>query len=365
MKTDSIVLIDSGWPQTLYLIDSLLEHALDIFLITLDEVPRHLDHIISGVKVSSFQSPEFTSIFEECINNTKVKWIFALNEDAIQFCYSKYPTSSKLYPRISPAIINLIGNKHLMAEFASGVGLSVPEFSFPKTNDNLVESAQQWGYPIVVKGFGGCGGSQVAICKDEIEAFDSYRRLSKFQPIVQRFIKGNTWVAGGFFIDGKPIRLQICEAIDLDPPDRGISITIRNSAPLSLERQFIQLCSALNWSGFACADFVESHDGLFYFMEINPRPWSAMTAGLASGIDIFSPLAAVLLNKAPIACLDTKVGWMGKVFPAHIRALAQNKNYLGLAICLASPSFWRGVPKKHLKTFLYLMKQVYWIIRKH
>ena len=364
MNPGSVVLIDSGWPQTLYLIESLLKSNFNLIIISTDNLPNYLAGRISSIKVEDFNSHEFIEQIGHLFSATEVKWIIPLNEEAIQVCHSKYSKSSKLYPPISDSVINLLSSKHVMAEFALNLGIPVPEFIQPLSEISAVEISNNWGYPIVVKGLGGFGGSQVSICENAEEVLSSYLRFSEWQPIVQKFIKGNTWVAGGFFVNGQAIRLHICEALELDPPGRGISVMVRNCAPNDLKEHFVNLCLSLNWNGFACADFVQSAEGEFFFMEINPRPWSAMTSAFASGIDIFTPLSIVLKDDNPVADLNIVPGWSGHVFPAYLRSLAQHRNYFGLFVCLLSPSFWRGVPRSTFGTFYYLVKQAYWILRK-
>ncbi len=51
---------------------------------------------------------------------------------------------------------------------------------------------------------------------------------------------------------------------------------------------------ALRWTGIAGMNVMRGVDGLYYFIEFNPRPWGSINVVELAGVNLFRPLAALL-----------------------------------------------------------------------
>jgi hypothetical protein len=354
------VLVDGGSPQTLYLAESLRKGGLQVRLISTVPTLNLVEKWLPCVHVPQFESAAFAESLQDALKDPAVRWLYPVTDDAIDACRALLRSHPKVFPSLSEPQFGMLKSKHAVAEFAARHGIPVPEYLHVDSVESAFAAAQHFGYPVVLKGSGGCCGQQIAICENGTELARSYVKLAACDLVVQRFIRGNTWLAGGAFVNGTPVRLHICEKMELYPPGRGVSVTVRHAAPPALVDSLLTLFRELRWSGLASTDFIRAPDGTFYFLEINPRPWGAITAALASGIDIFSPMAAVLNGQTPAPELDIKPGWWGHVFPSYLNALADQGATLRVLACLLSPAFWRGVPKMSFRSFVHIIRDACW-----
>ena len=154
--------------------------------------------------------------------------------------------------------------------------------------------------------------------------------------------------------NGEPLRMHIYECVECLPAKTGPAVEIRHGAPPELEREFRQLFRALRWNGFASADFIAGPDGVFYFIEMNPRLWGGVTSALAAGNQVLDPLAATLRGMATEGLLDNKNGVQSFAYPRHLSQLAVTPYRLKSIREIFSLRTWRGIPKmKYWKSNLY------------
>ena len=102
-------------------------------------------------------------------------------------------------------------------------------------------------------------------------------------PFAQRMIGGRRFLFGALLHRGQVLSAYTQTTVEGVAPPTGPSIRVRTVDVPALHDYGAKLFAQLEWSGLACAEFVEDTDGRFYFMEINPRPWAAIAAATAAG----------------------------------------------------------------------------------
>ena len=357
-----VVLVDAGWRQTLFLAEALQARGVSVTLLTTTAgaAPRYLASWLTCVRIDHIGSEAFVKTLQAFDQDPEVTHIYPVAEEAIFACAHHLPTSMKLYPRLDDQQLTLIASKPKMVAFAAEVGLPTPGFEAVRSIDDLESLAERFGFPVVLKGNGGTSGSRVAICNDAQALRSEFERLRDFDPVVEQFIQGDTWLAGGFFVEGKPVRAQFCRKIRTNPPRTGHSIEIIHDDPQNLRTNFEKIFAALKWNGYASADFILTPDGQFFFLEVNPRPWGAITAAEAAGLDIFSPIAEVFLGLPPKVDLENRSGWRGYVFPSYAMAEAAKKSILGLIGMCFDLRFWKGFLFAYPRANTYCFRDIFW-----
>ena len=356
----TVAIIGPGWAMVLYLAEHLVKAGFGVTILQdpTEPFPKPLPGWVRSVTAKGFDTPEFADQLRTLDRDPDILWILPIAEEAIGACQQGLRRSRKVYPRLTERQLNLVSDKHHMADFARSIGLSVPEFTHVATAQAAVRAAENMandsGYPVVVKGNGGRGGLQVAICHSAQEVAAGFARLAHASPIVARYIDGNTWAAGGFFVDGEPVRMHIYECVECLPAKTGPAVEIRHGAPPALEQDFRRLFRSLRWNGFASADFIAGPDGAFYFIEMNPRLWGGVTSALAAGNGVLDPLGPTLRGLTTEGQLDNKNGSWSFAYPRHLSQMATSPYKLKSLRGIFSRRTLRGIPNMHYwKSNLY------------
>ena len=359
-ELDTIVLIAPGWPMVLYLAERLVRGKFNVVLLidAAEPFPRPLGGWVRVESIDSFSSPAFAAKLRALQRDDSVRWIHPIAEEAISACRRAIPQSEKLFPHFTEGQVKLLANKHGMADFARSIGLAVPQFIPIASVWEALRAAYRLGYPVVLKGSGGRGGMQVAVCASTREVIAGYRRLAHLDPVVQRHIEGKTWSAGGFFLNGEPLRTHVYECLECIPEKIGPSTEIRHNTPRDLEKAYLALFRALKWNGFGSTDFIRGADGTFYFLELNPRLWGSVTSALAAGNRILDPFVEILRGERPEATFDNDDGRSSFSYPRHLRQAVLNPYSLKMLNSIFSPRAWRGIPLGYWRTNLYYFKDI-------
>jgi len=363
----TVVLVGAAsWPQNIYLAEAVLNSGFRVEMVSCDDAPPESMKWLHVRSVEHFESDGFADLMCSLEKNDQVKWIIPIAEDAIWAVRQLLPDSTKVFSQFCAENAERLSSKQSMRVFAKSLGIPVPE---EFRTDSLGEArlaAQSLGFPCVLKGQGGCGGAQVAICHNEQELNGGWEKLHAMCPSVQAFIEGTPWAAGGFFVNGQPFRVHLYEKLAQSPPGVGPPTRIRHDSPRALKESLFAIARTMNWTGFLQVDFIRAADGQFYFLEINPRPWGSMTAANIGGSDIFAPLIDVLHKRAPVADLENADGWSGYVFPKPALNQTASGHLGGAMLTLLSPKFWRSVPRgysratRSLLAEIFHLKRAYW-----
>ncbi len=195
----------------------------------------------------------------------------------------------------------------LLGEAAAGAGVRAPAQARVGDVASAAASARAIGYPLMLKREGTCGGSGVALVRDEAGLADAVRaaarkarakralrRLFGFRPArggapltLQAHVAGTLAMrtvacAGGRVLDGISFAAE-----HLDPPVTGSSTVVRALDHPEMEAAARRLVAALGCSGFASFDFILSPDGAAHLIEMNARPVGSGHLGARFGHDVY------------------------------------------------------------------------------
>jgi carbamoyl-phosphate synthase large subunit len=164
-------------------------------------------------------------------------------------------------------------------KFGEKYGLHVPKDKVIYQVGELYACAEEFGYPLVVKG----KFYDAVVAHTMEQAQKAFYKLSSkwgFPIIVQQFISGteiNVAVLG----DGKGNATSVIPMRKLYITDKGkawAGITLEDESLIKLAQSFV---SATRWKGGCELEIMRTMDGKPYIMEINPRfpAWIYLSAG--------------------------------------------------------------------------------------
>jgi carbamoyl-phosphate synthase large subunit len=197
-------------------------------------------------------------------------------------------------------------DKVKLYEFGKKHGLFVPADKILYQAKDLVDAANEMGYPLVVKGK--FYDAMVANTLEQAEkAFYKIQSKWGLPIIVQEFING-TEINIAALGDGEGNAISVIPMRKLYITDKGkawAGITLEEDAYIALARKFIQVTK---WRGGCELEIMQTSDGKPYIMEVNPRfpAWIYLTA--AAGQNQPASLVKMAMGKKLHPFADYQVG---------------------------------------------------------
>lgn len=217
-----------------------------------------------------------------------------------------------------------LADKRAMSRLARRTGVDTPDEIDRLSTSNVDETIRALSLPIVIKGAVGRGGQTTFVASSATEARDALRRIERrgTEAFAQRYIHGPTFLVGGVFHRGSPLRLYAGEKRVQFPSRTGPAAVLVSTRDEALIRSATRIFQAVGLTGLASADFIRAPDGRFHFLELNPRPWGSIAAARDAGVDLFDPLTALWRGTLPIADLRFRDGVRSPVIPLALAAHA-------------------------------------------
>ena len=208
-------------------------------------------------------------------------------------------------------------DKRQMSYLARDAGVAIPDQVDRARESDIDEAIRRLGLPIVIKGAVGRGGRTTFIAASSAQARDAIRRVERrgTERFAQRYVPGPTFLVGGVFHEGLPLRLYAGEKRLQLPPRTGPAAVLISRDDPALVQSATRVFRAARLSGLASADFVRDPAGQFHFLELNPRPWGSIAAARDAGVDLFTPLIQLWQGIVPPADLRFRTGVRTAVFP--------------------------------------------------
>ena len=240
--------------------------------------------------------------------------------------------ATRLFPEVpSPARRILYDDKRAMSEHLASLGVPIP------TQRDAWDHAS-FGYPCVVKGLRGRGGSATDIVRTPEEATRAIAGRGDRHCFSQEYVEGATYIVGGLFDHGRPLRIHVACKVAQYPRLVGPASRLETVDEPALFASALAVFAALELTGLASADFIRRPNGAFAFLEVNPRPWGSIGAAHDAGVDLFTPLGELLDGGTPRADLRYNVGVASSVFPLYLASRDEWRHPASLA-----RSVWRDL----------------------
>lgn len=300
-RFQKILILDEGWPQTLPFLVALKSVGFDI---TLADPTVENSSILSPYR-RKIQTPypddiTYPLFIEKILIQEEFHLIIPTSERIMPVLWpmeSKF--SNRVYPLLNGEQQRAVTDRLVMYKIAALAGLTIPSLKVLGDKKDLEISISTLGFPLVLRGRQGLGGMQVKIVENTHEAYAAFEKLSlqsQGLPFAQEYILGDRYLIGGLCESGKVLSLFSQKTLEAFPKPINPSIRVLSFRDERLEYDFKSLIRALNWNGMACAEFIY-HNKNYYFLEMNPRPWAAITAAKSCGIDLLEAYANFLAGR--------------------------------------------------------------------
>ena len=238
-------------------------------------------------------------------------------------------------PLTPPASLQRTFSKHAMTEFAQQIGVAVPHTIVPKNEDEVPHLAAELGLPLVVKGEKGNAAMHVRIVRRADELLPSYREIVARErgcggrPALQEYVPGPVYSIGGLFDGGRALRVLAHRRLLTFPPEGGRTVKGITERPQELLDSAFAMFAALEYTGLGHMDFVhDARDGRFRFLEINPRVWGSIGLARLSGVDLYTPYAALARGQMVAPDLRLREGVMFHHFSRELKFIRQRPRRL-------------------------------------
>jgi predicted ATP-grasp superfamily ATP-dependent carboligase len=267
----------------------------------------------------------------------------------------------KLFPCTEPWQRDLLGDKQRITDYVGGRGVPVPAQRSVAMVADVDDAARQLGFPLVVKGGRGRGGSatRIAASLDEARSAAHATLRGGVACFLQQYVDGPTYLVGGLFRDGCPIRIYVGQKIQQHPPRTGPAVSIRSVNDPALLELALTVFRELRWNGLASVDFIGARSGQHLFLELNPRPWGSVTAAADAGVDLFTPFAEMLRRRTPAADLAFRPGVESTVFPLYFLSRAFWHRGRALRTAARDLTGSQGVPWRSVRQAAHLLHRLY------
>lgn len=298
-----ILVLDEGFPQTFLLLAALKSAGFDVILAELlfFEDSLLLQYYRKRTVTPDPRTPEYKLFLEQLIKEDWFDLIIANSEGLMPALWElDLKHTSQVYPCLNQLQRSVITDRVTMYQLASSAGLKVINFCILNEAADLKDAFTSLGFPLVMRGRQGFGGSQVLIVNNPSEAHEALTLLtskSHGTPFAQQYISGYRCLIGGLCESGKVLTFFSQKTLESFPELTGPSIRICSIRDAKLEHYFKALMQALNWDGIACAEFICDGNQEYFFLEVNPRPWAAISASKLCGLDMVKSYADFLAGR--------------------------------------------------------------------
>ena len=321
-----VLLVEEGWHATLALARALEDARYDVTVLTANgTAARARRRTVQWISGPTIDSAAFAPHLARLVERARVDHVLPLTEAAMWRLWAERgPWSDRLHPRALPWQARLLRDKHALVAHLAARGLDVPAQARLDDATDLDAAVRALGLPLVVKGDVGSGGRRVRIVETRAALDVAVRRARALGGAwaLQAYVPGPTYLVGGLFRDGAPLRVYAAEKLEQHPPRTGGAIHLRSTAEPALVEAALRAIRELAWTGFASADLMRRADGRFVLLEINPRLWGSLAGAASAGVDLFTPFAALLAGETPPADLAFAPGADCLIFPRYLNSSA-------------------------------------------
>jgi len=352
----TVLLIEEGWHSTLPLAAALETAGFAVTVLTANgTTARCRKRSVRWICGPTIADPEFVEHVDRLVTAERYDHVLPLTEDAMARLWDA-GVAWNLHPRTEPWQRVLLRDKHALVAHVAARGIDVPRQA-------PIDAALDCALPAVVKGAVGSGGRMVRIADSQAELAEAIARARALGGswVVQEYLPGATYLFGGLFDDGRPLRMYAAEKLEQHPPRTGGAIHLRSTADAALLDAGTRVLRELRWTGFASADFMRRGDR-YVFLEVNPRLWGSWAGARSAGVELFEPFAELLAGSSPRADLAFAPDVECWIFPRYLNA-ARHRTLAGARRALRDLRGDQGREFRDPIFLVHILRRLYWMKR--
>jgi predicted ATP-grasp superfamily ATP-dependent carboligase len=312
MKGDSVLVLDSQGPNGLALCRTLGKKGLSV---TAGGNTAYLPGMLSRYTDDSYVHPDagthqsaFVDHLEEHLTENDYAAVFPvtdmttgiLSQEKARLEATGTPVGAEDWETFLDA-----NDKGRLFELVEEIDVPSPETHVPKTMADVEAIAAERTQKVVIKprrttftGEGGesrqnrlAGSNYVELNEDLTERFQTLLAgnptLEAEYPIIQEFVPGvGTMATVGLADEGELLAFFQHEKFRVYPPSGGIGAVRKGVWEPKMREYTERIVELLEWTGPLHVEFMKTHDGDFYLIEVNGRYWGSLALTINSGVDI-------------------------------------------------------------------------------
>jgi carbamoylphosphate synthase large subunit len=237
----------------------------------------------------------FRSAILDVVRDTHYDAIFICNEEVLETVMSI--PGYEHWPGLvlsSPTSLRTALSKFAMIQVARDAGIAIPRTIFPQEESDLPRIAEEFGFPLIIKGDRGESGNHVRLVDSPEKLIGAYRevavleRSSGNRPLVQEYVQGVGYSVGGLFHKGRALRVAAHRKLLGVPPLGGLTVRGRTEQCPGLLESAYRIFAALEYTGLGHVEMIRDRADRLNFLEINPRVWGTIGIAEYAGVDLFT-----------------------------------------------------------------------------
>jgi predicted ATP-grasp superfamily ATP-dependent carboligase len=240
-----------------------------------------------------------------------------------------------------PALLARALDREVLAVSAAAAGLSPPQSIRCTGPEEAIAAARTLGFPVILKSLhtvqlSGATVQQAPPSRRSATETELAAAIPAHEDtfLVQRTERGAPLSFAGVVAGDRLLAVAVARYRRTWPPDAGnVAFAETVDPPATLPEMVRELVVDIGWQGIFELELIETDDGRFVPIDLNPRPYGSMALAVAAG----APLAAIwcdwLLGREPRA-VRARPGVRYRWEDADLRHLAwqlQRGNYRAAA----------------------------------
>ncbi len=297
--------IIGGTFQALGIVRSLGERGVPVYVLS----NRQCIARFSRYKTKFLKCPYVNedSIFLKFLLDLAIRdnlngWIIYPNDDETVCFLSQHKQQLEEYYRVTTPewdIVKYAYDKMLTYQLAEKVGIAIPATCYPRSIEEVRELEVRFPAilkPSIKEPFYSRTQKKAIRVENKKQLIDEYTRMvPEINPsqtlMVQELIPGRTeglFSVGSLCSDGKLLAHVAVRRPRQHPMDFGHATTYAQTVYLpQLVETSKKILTAMGYSGLSEVEFMlDSRDGQFKLIEINPRPWGWHSIAIGAGVDL-------------------------------------------------------------------------------
>jgi len=320
------LLIDTENPHTVQVAGDLASLGYAVDAIARGPAPiLRSRHCRRKLVAPSLRSAEYTALVNACVARGGYDALYLCTDEVIAPVAALAAREGGWpLPLPRPEVVEILTSKSAVLDVLRDAGVPTPRTLIPDPAD-LVAAARDLGSPLVVKGDLGQGAQHVRFVDDLTRLADVYAEIAGLEPearrgpSLQEYVPGPTYLVGGLFDRGRPLRVCAHRMTLMYPARGGETVKAVTERPPRAIANALRAFAALEYTGLGEADMIrDERDGEFRILEINPRVWASNGLARHAGVDFYTPYAALAHGEPVAAALNFREGvcydrWQGEL----------------------------------------------------
>jgi predicted ATP-grasp superfamily ATP-dependent carboligase/CelD/BcsL family acetyltransferase involved in cellulose biosynthesis len=229
-------------------------------------------------------------------------WVIYPNNDETVYLLAKYKEHLEKFYRVTTPpwdIVKFAYDKMLTYQLVEKAGIAVPATYYPRSIEEVAQLDVRFPAilkPSIKEPFYSKTHKKAIRVENKEQLIDEYTRMvPKIEPsqtlMVQELIPGRTeglYSVGSLCRDGELLAHVVVRRPRQHPMDFGhattYALTVDVPQLVEMTRKVLKL---VRYSGLSEIEFMlDSRDGRYKLIEINPRPWGWHTIAIGAGVDL-------------------------------------------------------------------------------